>query len=523
MTPWPHQTRAVHAVIDATIQGVRRILVTSPTGGGKTFIMQILAKEWLGRGGRVVLYSNRKMMVEQLSASLTDAGLYHGIRAAGHEDEREHAFQVSSIQTENSRVNRKKTWELHKADLVLVDEAHIQTGETVQKILRKHHDQGAAIAGFTATPLGLGGLYDELVVAGTMSELRGCGALVPAVHYGADEPDMRAFKAFKKEQEKALKLQEGEDPTAAEQKKLIMVPGVFGRVWEWYQKLNPERKPCVLFGPGVDESLWFAEQFRARGVEAAHIDGEDVWMDGNLYKSDSAAREELRRRHKDGDIRVVCNRYVLREGIDWPWVEHIILAFVAGSLQTYIQVAGRGLRAFPGKHHLVLQDHGGCWWRHGSVNQDREWSLELTDRIAYGLRAERIRKKKQAEPFRCPQCGRTWLVGTVCLTAHGGCGFVLANGRRSRPVVSTDGQLKEMTGDIFKPRRIAKNPGLAKVWERMYFRSRTAKGARTFAAAEALFAMENQWQWPDPSWPFMPINEMDRYRFVCDVPRESLR
>jgi DNA repair protein RadD len=513
--PWPHQIRGTQAVIAATMRGIRRILLQAPTGAGKSLIMQMLAKIYLEKSGKVILYSNRKMMVDQISAGLTEAGMYHGVRAAGHEDEREHAFQVSSIQTEHIRVTKRKTWDLHAADLVLVDEPHLQQGNTARELLRAHYDQNATIVGFTATPLGLAGMYDELVVAGGMSELRACGALVPAVHFGADEPDLKAFR----------KLQEGQDPSASQQKKAIMTPTIFGRVWEWYQKLNPQRKPCVLFGPGVDESLWFAERFQRLGVDAAHIDGNDVWLNGVWYKSDSDKRLQLRELHRTGTIQVVCNRYVLREGVDWPWIEHIILAFVAGSLQTFLQTCGRGLRGSPatGKKELIIQDHGGAWWRHGSINVDREWQLELTDEIAYGLRAERIRKKQRQQPFRCPQCGRVWSIGTTCLPVHGGCGFELGNRRQARPVVSTDGELKELSGDIFKPRRISQHPQGAKIWERMYFRSRTGKGERTFRAAAALFAYENNWSWPDPAWPFMPIEEFDWFQLVSSVPRERLR
>jgi superfamily II DNA or RNA helicase len=47
--------------------------------------------------------------------------------------------------------------------------------------------------------------------------------------------------------------------------------------------------------------------------------------------------------------------------VNWPWIEHLILAFVAGSLQTYLQIGGRGLRASPetGKTQVIIQDHGG--------------------------------------------------------------------------------------------------------------------------------------------------------------------
>jgi hypothetical protein len=104
------------------------------------------------------------------------------------------------------------------------------------------------------------------------------------------------------------------------------------------------------------------------------------------------------------------------------------------------------------------------------------------------------------------------------------CGRVIEKGEKtSRPVVQTDGSLKMLGGEIFRPRRICTKPNGPKLWEAMYFRSRTEKGKRTFRQAFDLFARENNWQWPDPSWPFMPAVEGDEWRLVGDVPRERLR
>ena len=507
MTPWPHQSRCVDMDVPAAIaRGERRICVTSPTGGGKTWMMQELARKVLDQGGKVVLYSNRKMLIDQTSEVLMAAGIYHGVRAAGYADERDHPFQVSSIQTEHSRVTKRGTWKLHEADLAIVDEAHLQTSTMASTLLEAHHDRGATYIGFTATPLNLGEMYDTLIQAGTVSELRECGALVPAHHFGPDEPDMRAFK----------KLREGEDLTEKQQKKAMMVPGLWGRVWSWFEHLNPQRLPTILFAPGVPESIWFAEQFTKKGVRAAHIDGQDIWLDGKLHPSNRELRQEILDGSRDGSIAVLCNRFVLREGIDAPWLAHGILATVFGSLQSYLQSGGRLLRAFAGLDRIAIQDHGGNWWRHGSLNADREWDLAYTPTMVYGLRADRLREKKEQEPRRCPQCSR------ICLARRCCCGYEFPYGKASRPVATTDGSLKEMVGDIFKPRRISSNPNGPKLWEQMYHRSCTEKGAKTFRQAAALFAYENNWSLPDPGWPFMPTEPLDQFQLVKDVPREML-
>src|SRR5262249_23748975 len=125
----------------------QRVLVTSPTGGGKTQMMLDLAQHFLGQGKKVSLYTNWKMLIDQTSNVLLNARVYHGVRAADYQDEREHPFQVSSIQTENSRVLKRQRWQLHAASLVLVDESHNQVGTVARKLLDLHAQQGAAIVG----------------------------------------------------------------------------------------------------------------------------------------------------------------------------------------------------------------------------------------------------------------------------------------------------------------------------------------------------------------------------------------
>lgn len=515
MTPWPHQTQAVEDVLAAIAAGHKRILVTCPTGGGKTRIMLMLAKHYDDMEKKVILYTNRKLLVTQTSGVFED--LEHGVRSAGHEENKHLRIQVSSIQTEDARVNKKKTWTLHEADLVLVDEAHLIKADVAKGIFDQHIGRGACVVGFTATPLDLEELYDSLVVAGRPSELRDCGALVSATHYGADEPDLAALKKARK------KLpQDGEDFSENQARVAMMNPTLFGRVWEWFQKLNPDHKPTILFAPGTQESLWFAERFTAKGVKAAHVAAGQVWMDGVwLFQSGSAEAEQEARQtvlaaSKSGECKVLCNRFLLREGIDAPWLCHGILATIFGALQSYLQSGGRLLRACEGKEGCTIQDHGGNWWRHGSLNSDRHWDLQYTAGMVYGLRAERLREKKESEPWTCGGCGK------VCRGGLCPCGW-RRGPKNSRPVVTMEGELKEMVGDIFKPRRISTaRDGQAK-WAQMYYRSLRGKGIKTFRQAMALFAYENHWSWPSKQWSYMPLFPEDEYRLVPDVPRERLR
>ena len=529
MELWPHQPDAVDAVIVAMRGGTNRICLTSPTGGGKTTIVELIVKYLLSTGKRVVLYTNRKMMMEQLSDDFTRAGIRHGIRAAGYTGEDlDSPFQISSVPTETRRVVKDKKWLVHECDLAIFDEGHLHTNGLVLDLRKLHLDAGATTLDVTATPLGMAGVCDKLIVAGTNSSLRECGALVLAEHYGPDEPDMREFKKRNKkppegiDQETwdALAFEQGggEDLTQGELKKAFRPTAqLFGRVHENFLKINPDARPSIGFGPGVEESIWFAEQFSRKGIRSAHIDGSDVYLDGKLYVNTPQLREDIINGSRDVSIKIVWNRYVFREGINAPWLVHGIFATIFGSLQSYLQSGGRLLRSYPGVDTVTIQDHGGNWWRHGSLNSDRIWSLRHTSQIVFRQRADRIRNGGEKEPFRCPGCGKIWVSARLCT-----CGYELAGRKRPRPVITTDGKITLLQGHPFRPRVEYASPDGPGTWKRMYFAARQPKWNATFRMAMAYFAQKHDWHWPQRNWPFMPVDDEDLDRRVADVDVKTL-
>lgn len=496
---WPHQVRTLSAIEQAIQSGHKRICVTAPTGAGKSLTMRERIRT---TGKPSIIYTNRRMLREQMSGGLDGDGLEHGVRAAGSAPELWRDVQVSSIQTEASRVYKAGHWELHKAAEVHVDEAHAQKADTAKKVMQDHLAQGAAILGWTATPVDIGDCYDHLIVSATNSELRECGAHVRCVTYGPDEPDLRHIGPVKV----------GEDLSESQNRKAIMRPGIFGRVQKWYDKLNPDRRPAILFAPGVKESLWFAEQFQAAGINAAHIDGEEVFIMGQRFPSSREVRQQLAEASQSGEIQVVCNRFVMREGIDWPWLYHCIFACVFGSLGTYLQAGGRLLRSHPSLTETCLQDHGGNYHRHGSLNADRVWDLRYTSHMVSSLREERLRDKQEDEPIVCPECGKVRAGGAVCQ-----CGYRCS--QRSRRVVMADGSLKQMEGPVYKPLRVKEQANTQQVWERIYQRAK--RSGMTFRQARGLFMHENYY-YPPKTLPFMPKNDLDWFRKVKDVPARDL-
>ncbi len=263
MIPWPHQLKAEQELPDLLVPGAK-VCLTTPTGGGKSEMVFTQMR----RVESSILYTNRRMLLSQLANRLEGAGIRFGIRAAGFPQDFSQPTQLASIQSVDARTIKRDRWPLHSCKLVVIDEAHVNKEGVMCELIERHLNDGAALLGVTATPLGVGHVYDKLLLCGSTSELRACGALVPAHYYAPDEPDPKKLKRTKT----------GEY-TQGDVVKSIMTASIIGRVIDNWHKLNPDQLPTLLFGPGVKESLWLAEQLCEAGIPSAHIDGEIVWMD----------------------------------------------------------------------------------------------------------------------------------------------------------------------------------------------------------------------------------------------------
>jgi DNA repair protein RadD len=504
------QTLGVNALMEAIRSGSQRIVFTSPTGTGKTLMVGYSAAELIGQQKKVHLQTYRRLLLNQLSGEMTKFGVEHGIRASGMSDQADASrlLQLVMTQTELSYERKRLGYQRQVPDVLFLDEAHNQLSGDSGAALTRLREQGAIHVDVTATPIGPFPADAKLIEVGKNSEFRRLGLLLPCKVYGPDEPE----EALKLKPTKTGEFREGDVVKA------IMSPTIFGRALEWYGRLNPDRKPAILFGPGVKESIWFAEQFRAAGIRAAHIDGEHVWIDGESHNKSQSLVDEIRRESEAGKIQVVCNRFVMREGLDWPHLYHAILATVFGSLTGFLQSIGRLLRAYPGMEHVIMQDHGGNWWRHGSPNADRNWTLGWDANRYAQERAKAIREKKEPEPIVCVKCGAVRLSGPTCVT----CGHT--SSARSRVVIQTNGTLREISGEVFK--RAPERDIPKEDWIACHFRCK--KSGRTQAQAEGLFYKEHGF-WPDKHWPYMlkdrtlrntKIQELDWRELV---PRERVK
>lgn len=503
---WPHQERGVRQCVSGIESGWRNFCLTSPTGGGKSRMMYELIRYARSRDWSVTLYATRNMLIQQLMKVMDGYGLSYGVRASDFQqyENLDLPIQIASIKTEESRVFERKQRNLHYSKLVLWDEAHMQKAGIAETIYMAHAEQGAINAGITATPLGLSHLYDNLVVAGNNTEMRQCGAHVPCYVYAPNEPDLKGVRRDKT----------GEYVIGGK-KHSIWTQSVVGSVIENYNILNPERKPTLLFAPGVKESIWFVNQLEAAGIRAAHIDGSDVYYNGQDYPTSPDRRDYIVEEWRAGRIDVVCNRFVMREGIDITELYHIILATPIGSLLSYLQAVGRELRNHESLDHVILQDHGGNIWQHGSPNENRDWKRlwKMDEREVSTERAKNKNDSEEKEPIVCPKCTAVRLKGPECIT----CGF--KHTKSVRMVVQKDGTLKRQSDDAQKKRKQQKKTDHEALWTKCYF---IAKNSRMSFKQAAWMYKDKAGHWPKKDMPYMPTDEHGWARLVKDVPVTDL-
>lgn len=500
-----YQQRGIDGVRRAWDDGYKKPCLVASTGGGKSRCMIEHVLSDIEAGRRAIVYANRKLLLDQLSTVFGAAGIWHGRRRADYSPDFDRLVQISSIATDYSRVIKRCSWEPCEAQRVYIDELHENKGRMAQELLNDHLKRGALAMGMTATPLGVEPVCDKLVIACTKKECRDEGMLVAARHICPDEPDMRDFKTRTKTGE----YKEGDIVRA------IMTPTIFGRVLEYYCLYNPTQRPTLLFAPGVDSSIWFAEQFHAAGIRSAHIDGKECWLDGKRTPSTRTARDNIIDLFKQGEVKVISNRFVMRAGIDIPCIEHIIFATVMRSITAFFQAGGRGLRASAatGKKELLVQDHGGMSWRIGSLNVDWPWELGKSEEQLVSEHQATIRANPDKQPIRCPACSMMRQSGSVCP----GCGH--AHERHSRMVMQQDGTLHELTDDIWKPRKVSLKSDTLKAWESAYYGAK--KSGRTFRQAFATFKHREGYD-PPFDLPLMPLASADTYMRVADVPYNRL-
>jgi hypothetical protein len=168
----------------------------------------------------------------------------------------------------------------------------------------------------------------------------------------------------------------------------------------------------------------------------------------------------------------------------------------------------------PGKSSCILQDHAGCWHRHGSPNIDREWTLGATDKQIKEEREKRLDSGAEREPIRCPNCGGIrGVAGTRPPDICPHCGH--RHVKSVRLVRMTDGTLTKKIGNARKKKK-PPDPDVD-AWRSCLYAAINGRRPMTVEQVAAWFYRKTGRSLPDGLLGTPPRGDVRRQMFVKDV------
>lgn len=376
----PYQQHSVELLRAAYARGVRRLLLSLPTGAGKTIVAAEIVRlaRLLRPTMRVLFVAGRIELIEQTRSKLALLGITDvRVIQADRDDGRPDApVIVASVPTLAARPELA----LDDVHLIIVDEAHHASADTWAATIRRF--PLARVLGLSATPIrsdkrGLGDMFDEIIVGATDQELLDAGALVPVRTFAPE--------------------------TLLDPHQLAMAPV------DALARYAPDARSVIVFASTIKQALQIRDDFRAAGVVADYVTGA------------SRDRAEVLERFASGETRVLASVNVVIEGFDVPRADCAILARAFQHVAPYIQSGGRVRRPSPatGKTHATLIDLVGSVRDHGLLDEPRVFSLE------HGLQ-----RSGEREPIRqCAACGRVFQAAARTNCPH--CGAALPKMRRA--------------------------------------------------------------------------------------------
>lgn len=370
----------------------RAIVFVLPTGAGKSAIASHISSQSELRGKSVLFLAPRRELIYQISDHFQESGVDHGTIMAGEPASFLAKHQIACIPSLHRRAIVDGKIQLPRADLVIVDEAHIGVGGTAQELIQRYKDSGSFILGLTATPArtdgrGLGEIYDDMVMGPTVQELIDRGHLVRPRYFRGSHPDMEGVKIQAGDYHQAEAGKRADDTT------------LIGDVVSNWARLAGDRQTFV-FCASKAHSRHLCQRFRDLGVAAEHIDSD----------TETEERREIQKRLRSGETQVICNVEVMTYGVDFPPVSCIVLAKPTKSVPRLFQMIGRGLRPSEGKDSCYVLDHANATRDVGFVEDDMPWSLDGKEKV----QDRKERTRKEPKDIECPSCGTVFRSQPYC-------------------------------------------------------------------------------------------------------------
>ncbi len=367
----PYQNKIIEKIRNIFQAGKKKVVMCAPTGSGKTVMFTYMVAKHLEKGGRVLVFTHRKELLQQAGSTFEAFGLEPNFIDAGSTPDLFANLHVGMIETFNRRITDLELF-LQQKTMIIIDECHINNFTKIFEYINKN----TFVIGATATPYrkgksvpALDEFYEDIVSEVQVQELVDLKYLAVPKTYGVK---IDLSKAILK----------GDDYDTSQ---LYSETKLYVGVFENYLKIGKSKK-TLIFASNVKNSIEVCSEFNKYGVKAKHIDG----------TTPKKIRSEVLDWFENTPDAVLCNCGILTAGYDHSEVETIILYRATTSLPLFLQMCGRGSRVSETKKTFNILDFGNNVRRLGFWEDFREWSIK---------KVEARTTKEDAIPVKdCPKC-----------------------------------------------------------------------------------------------------------------------
>jgi superfamily II DNA or RNA helicase len=380
----PMELRPLHDFQEEVLTGLkellsstsirRRVVVSLPTGGGKTRVTVEAAVRLIlapPSGARSVLWvaqtdelceqavQSFKQVWVNLGALGTDLRiirLWGGNPNPASHPRKDPVVVVASIQTLNSRIRSESLNWLNEPGIVVVDECHHAITPSYTNLLRwldMMPSKAAAekrpeppIVGLSATPFRtdedestrLAKRFDNAWLPSDQpslySRLRAQGVLAEPIYEALDSGVMLLAEEIDRFSAMPQPWEGLEFENLLEQlnQRLATIESRSEKIVDVIQRSS--ERAILLFANSVIHGEEMAARLNLAGIPAAAVSG----------TSSPAVRRYFLDCFKRGELRVLCNHSVLTTGFDAPNTDMVLIARQVFSPVRYMQIVGRGLR-----------------------------------------------------------------------------------------------------------------------------------------------------------------------------------
>lgn len=334
VVPNSMQRKALKELTRYRDTGVKRALIISATGSGKTYLAAFDARNFDAK--RVLFVVHRETILKD--AKQTFMNVFGAEKTCGLYTGNSKDLDCNFVFASSNMLARHLTeFDKNEFDYICYDEVHHIVAECGKKILNYFNPE--FLLGLTATPERMDNQdIFELFEQNVPFELRLRDAinndLVVPFHYYGIRDDLINY---------------GEDDKNKVSKNIAESDNIDFIVKEIEKhRLPNEKLKAVAFCTNIAHCSLMANELAMRGYSTVALTGEN--NTGERIKAFNDLQDET------NDLEIICTVDILNEGVDIPAINTVLFLRPTESSTIFLQQLGRGLRKYQNKQYLTVLD-----------------------------------------------------------------------------------------------------------------------------------------------------------------------